>query len=840
MNPTGKKNRGQQLAEQDAKALEQVRQRREEKEKEEKERAEQEDWVGAGRDLLKRLLKEHGMDPRLVDFVRDREVLKSFRYYTDPLLYSKGGKEDQSSALREFVSTLEHRQRDAQDEGKPKKSERKLPGKCSAEEAAAYKRAGDRGVYDSTYAKPEKKKYDMRKGAERAETLEERLAEIQGELKQRNEQLRQENATLKQELQERMFMRSFETRRFVDFWVQDFIAHDYLISSLFAPKYNFQTIDRGRIIWMLPDLIGSKLASAYGGSVDSVLVNEISKGIFDRLLTASIYPPIGVSYPPMPNMVVAGRDVNIYSGQSGVGAPTAPAPQVSSSESVQGPVHEGVAEQEPEPESVQGPVHEGVAEQEPEPESVQGRVREGIAEIPETPEDVVTPGMPKDVTVKDVLEALIDKYSIEAGKGYIRGGVLPLAGALGGSFGFQSAMGMAGLAGPGVGAAAAGLGSLVSSAIRRKMGENSFSLWSRYSHVEKQGGIWGGIKTTFRYIMRGPERFAMKKILGLEGKSKRLFDLVRWHDADYISPLTLQKLKGDKVELKKYVEEALWYATAINTIVASGAYLHDSEKTEWQQKADKVLAMANQLLQDTGYKHGDEKTNKLLHDISNEIEEKEGMKYWTQATAMAGIGAAKAFITAGLINWGIGKAKEVFAHPTGAGPSGAPPEGAPVGQAPVGQAPGGPVPIEGLGNTVPVQETLGHTFQHQGFNANLLWRGNTGLPILRKIGELNTDNENMWKQLWWFATKSRGLAPGTMNHLRELLVRAGVDGTKGDFIADPSIFGPGKLSYNELLDMFRYTGRAVGVEANVLGGNALQMGMPDAIFVNQVSGTMGG
>jgi len=672
---------------------------------------------------------------------------------------------------------------------------------------------------------------------------ESRLAEIQeslNELKQQNEQLRQENATLKQELQERMFMRSFETRRFVDFWVQDFIAHDYLISSLFAPKYNFQTIDRGRIIWMLPDLIGSKLASAYGGSVDSVLVNEISKGIFNRLLTASIYPPIGVSYPPMPNMVVAGRDVNIYSGQSGVGAPTAPAPQVSSSESVQGPVHEGVAEQEPEPESVQGPVHEGVAEQEPEPESVQGRVHEGIAEIPETPEDVVTPGMPKDVTVKDVLEALIDKYSIEAGKGYIRGGVLPLAGALGGSFGFQSAMGMAGLAGPGVGAAAAGLGSLVSSAIRRKMGENSFSLWSRYSHVEKQGGIWGGIKTTFRYIMRGPERFAMKKILGLEGKSKRLFDLVRWHDADYISPLTLQKLKGDKVELKKYVEEALWYATAINTIVASGAYLHDSEKTEWQQKADKVLAMANQLLQDTGYKHGDEKTNKLLHDISNEIEEKEGMKYWTQATAMAGIGAAKAFITAGLINWGIGKAKEVFAHPTGAGPSGAPPEGTPVGQAPVGQAPGGPVPIEGLGNTVPVQETLGHTFQHQGFNANLLWRGNTGLPILRKIGELNTDNENMWKQLWWFATKSRGLAPGTMNHLRELLVRAGVDGTKGDFIADPSIFGPGKLSYNELLDMFRYTGRAVGVEANVLGGNALQMGMPDAIFVNQVSGTMGG
>ena len=822
MNPTGEKNRGQQLAEQDAKALEQVRQRREEKEKEEKERAEQEDWVGAERDLLKRLLKEHGMDPRLVDFVRDREVLKSFRYYTDPLLYSKGGKEDQSSALKEFVSTLEHRQRDAQDEGKPKKSERKLPGEYSAEEAAAYKRAGDRGVYDSTYAKPEKKKYDMRKGAERAKTLEERLAEIQGELKQRNEQLRQENATLKQELQERMFMRSFETRRFVDFWVQDFIAHDYLISSLFAPKYNFQTIDRGRIIWMLPDLIGSKLASAYGGSVDSVLVNEISKGIFDRLLTASIYPPIGVSYPPMPNMVVAGRDVNIYSGQSGVGAPTAPAPQVSSSE------------------SVQGPVHEGVAEQEPEPESVQGRVHEGIAEIPETPEDVVTPGMPKDVTVKDVLEALIDKYSIEAGKGYIRGGVLPLAGALGGSFGFQSAMGMAGLAGPGVGAAAAGLGSLVSSAIRRKMGENSFSLWSRYSHVEKQGGIWGGIKTTFRYIMRGPERFAMKKILGLEGKSKRLFDLVRWHDADYISPLTLQKLKGDKVELKKYVEEALWYATAINTIVASGAYLHDSEKTEWQQKADKVLAMANQLLQDTGYKHGDEKTNKLLHDISNEIEEKEGMKYWTQATAMAGIGAAKAFITAGLINWGIGKAKEVFAHPTGAGPSGAPPEGTPVGQAPVGQAPGGPVPIEGLGNTVPVQETLGHTFQHQGFNANLLWRGNTGLPILRKIGELNTDNENMWKQLWWFATKSRGLAPGTMNHLRELLVRAGVDGTKGDFIADPSIFGPGKLSYNELLDMFRYTGRAVGVEANVLGGNALQMGMPDAIFVNQVSGTMGG
>ena len=825
MNPTGEKKRGQQgqqLAEQDAKALEQVRQRREEKEKEEKERAEQEDWVGAERDLLKRLLKEHGMDPRLVDFVRDREVLKSFRYYTDPLLYSKGGKEDQSSALREFVSTLEHRQRDAQDEGKPKKSERKLPGEYSAEEAAAYKRAGDRGVYDSTYAKPEKKKYDMRKGAERAKTLEERLAKIQGELKQRNEQLRQENATLKQELQERMFMRSFETRRFVDFWVQDFIAHDYLISSLFAPKYNFQTIDRGRIIWMLPDLIGSKLASAYGGSVDSVLVNEISKGIFDRLLTASIYPPIGVSYPPMPNMVVAGRDVNIYSGQSGVGAPTAPAPQVSSSE------------------SVQGPVHEGVAEQEPEPESVQGRVHEGIAEIPETPEDVVTPGMPKDVTVKDVLEALIDKYSIEAGKGYIRGGVLPLAGALGGSFGFQSAMGMAGLAGPGVGAAAAGLGSLVSSAIRRKMGENSFSLWSRYSHVEKQGGIWGGIKTTFRYIMRGPERFAMKKILGLEGKSKRLFDLVRWHDADYISPLTLQKLKGDKVELKKYVEEALWYATAINTIVASGAYLHDSEKTEWQQKADKVLAMANQLLQDTGYKHGDEKTNKLLHDISNEIEEKEGMKYWTQATAMAGIGAAKAFITAGLINWGIGKAKEVFAHPTGAGPSGAPPEGTPVGQAPVGQAPGGPVPIEGLGNTVPVQETLGHTFQHQGFNANLLWRGNTGLPILRKIGELNTDNENMWKQLWWFATKSRGLAPGTMNHLRELLVRAGVDGTKGDFIADPSIFGPGKLSYNELLDMFRYTGRAVGVEANVLGGNALQMGMPDAIFVNQVSGTMGG
>ena len=37
MNPTGEKNRGQQLAEQDAKALEQVRQRREEKEKEEKE-----------------------------------------------------------------------------------------------------------------------------------------------------------------------------------------------------------------------------------------------------------------------------------------------------------------------------------------------------------------------------------------------------------------------------------------------------------------------------------------------------------------------------------------------------------------------------------------------------------------------------------------------------------------------------------------------------------------------------------------------------------------------------------------------------------------------------------
>ena len=780
--------------------------------------------IGAKRAALRELFKNRGINLELVNLATDQEI-------EDFVGHPEFSEDEKESRIKAIVDILKHKQKGEQDEKEPKQVD--AMGAMSAEEAAAYKIAGDRGVYDSVYAKPketksrvvkEKKKYPAyeRKRAEKSKTLEERLAEIQGELKQQNEQLRQENATLKQELQERMFMRSFETRRFVDFWVQDFIAHDYLISSLFAPKYNFQTIDRGRIIWMLPDLIGSKLASAYGGSVDSVLVNEISKGIFDRLLTASIYPPIGVSYPPMPNMVVAGRDVNIYSGQSGVGAPTAPAPQVSSSE------------------SVQGPVHEGVAEQEPEPESVQGRVHEGIAEIPETPEDVVTPGMPKDVTVKDVLEALIDKYSIEAGKGYIRGGVLPLAGALGGSFGFQSAMGMAGLAGPGVGAAAAGLGSLVSSAIRRKMGENSFSLWSRYSHVEKQGGIWGGIKTTFRYIMRGPERFAMKKILGLEGKSKRLFDLVRWHDADYISPLTLQKLKGDKVELKKYVEEALWYATAINTIVASGAYLHDSEKTEWQQKADKVLAMANQLLQDTGYKHGDEKTNKLLHDISNEIEEKEGMKYWTQATAMAGIGAAKAFITAGLINWGIGKAKEVFAHPTGAGPSGAPPEGTPVGQAPVGQAPGGPVPIEGLGNTVPVQETLGHTFQHQGFNANLLWRGNTGLPILRKIGELNTDNENMWKQLWWFATKSRGLAPGTMNHLRELLVRAGVDGTKGDFIADPSIFGPGKLSYNELLDMFRYTGRAVGVEANVLGGNALQMGMPDAIFVNQVSGTMGG
>ncbi|MEW5805484.1 MAG: cell division protein ZapB [Patescibacteria group bacterium] len=625
------------------------------------------------------------------------------------------------------------------------------------------------------------------------QTLEE-LKKQNEQLKQELEELKRENQKLQEEnkaLREKETLRSnVETRAFVDFWVNYLINTDYLISRLAMPGYSFATMDRGALIWRLPDMVWSRMSAAYGGNYDPSLAHLVYRGLMDRILSVDYQPQVPAGYPPVPNIsnIIAGRDFNIGNIYGAGGLPQAEQRVGQAFESGQQPREEAEA-----------PAEEAAEEQPVESE--------------QAPEPEAESAEPEDSAVAGALEQLINKYSLEDGRGRIRGGVLPIAGAVGGGMTFSTAMGLAGLSGPIIGAASVGLGSLAGSGIRRMAGENSFNLWARYSHVEKEKGIWGGIKTAFRYFARGLERQTMKKIIGLEGRSKKIQELEHWADTA-VPTAVMQRLRANPEELRHYIAEALWYVTAVNTVQQSGGYLHEDERTDWNARALKMSEIADTIFRSAGYNLGQDNAAEFLEEVVKEIEQKEKNKYGWQISAMAGLGAAKAFVGATI----IGSIKEVISNISSAGPASTPPSSGPV--------PSGPgIPPVPVAETVnPGGDSFGHVFERvTGLSADHLWSDFHGEAVLDKFFSANTGNHEYWRYL-------AGLAKGgyldnlsEVSKIGEILKKIGVDAATGDFSPDAGALA--NLSHQDQLTLVRYVGYP-GWAQKILG-HPLGLGFPD-------------
>lgn len=622
---------------------------------------------------------------------------------------------------------------------------------------------------------------------EQNEALQRLIEALQGE----NERLREENEAL---TRERVWQGDPAMRAFADFWAGYILRH--------YPYYGFGPgvwfgggwgMDTAMLTWQLPWIVRRHLEMVYPG-IDPTVVWLVYNRIMEMMIPSPVYQVVPGGYPPVPPIANINIATASAGGPTGLMPPTVAVP---------------VAEKEP---------RAGGSEQETQPQAEQPKVEQQEEE--ESPEEEPKEAKPEDSAVAGALENLINKYSLEAGRGKFRGAVLPIAGAIGGSTAFSLGMGLlAGLSGPIIGAAATGLGSLVGSELRRMAGENAFTLWARYSHVEKQGGIWGGIKTAFRYFSRGLERLTMKKIIGLEGRSKEIQELERWYHIGGVPSAVRERLQGDPAELKRYLREALWYVTAVEVVQRSGGYLHENERAEWTARALKVSQMADSLLRAAGYEAGQDNTNKLLEELVKEIEEKEKNIYGAAISVMAVLGAGKALVGATIID----AVKDGVIHLLSAH------RAAPV----IEPALTEPTTLAGEGVRVVYADknSFGDLFESvTRLSADNLWAHFKGIATLRIFFEANLDNQDLWRYL-------AGLADGKISSfpleeagkLAEVLRKIGINAETGDFVPDAEAIV--RLTHDELLTLVRQVSGRPGWVNEILG-HPLGLNFPEReVFV---------
>jgi hypothetical protein len=220
--------------------------------------------------------------------------------------------------------------------------------------------------------------------------------------------------------------------------------------------------------------------------------------------------------------------------------------------------------------------------------------------------------------------------------------------------------------------------------------------------------------------------------------------------------------------------------------------------------------MAETLLLSSGYRAGQDNTVVFLQEAVKEIGEREKSRYGWQISAMAGLGAAKAFITAGLINFGISKARE-FVSSAGAGPTVVPET---VSQ-PQGEVPA----LEGAGEMAKMtDQSFGHVFQEQTkLSADYLWSWEHGELVGRTLLIDNAGNVDVWKYLDGLAHSGipERLMPETLGRLDQILDKIGINGAAGDFTPDTDVLQ--NLNHEDSLYLFKFISGYPGWAQKILG-----------------------
>lgn len=292
-------------------------------------------------------------------------------------------------------------------------------------------------------------------------------------------------------------------------------------------------------------------------------------------------------------------------------------------------------------------------------EELSDEEKERVSELkgetpPVAPEEVEVEEEVVPTAVDKALDELLGRYAPQekiAGKGRVRGALLPILGGIGGGrvaeFAAATLERLGKIPIPGLAAFSAGLSSLGASAIRRVVGENSFSLWARYSHTEGgKGKFLGKIVKFGQMFGRGVERVALRRILSLTGSDevRRLLALY-----DEQGKLSIPENLGNQMYVEGLIREGMWYGLGTEAAKLLGAYYTPEEIKEIETNRPKVL-QAIRGLYNSEYVPPDQR-EAVLKRIQDGLISREKMIYLTEATALAGIGAGKAALLSGAVSF---------------------------------------------------------------------------------------------------------------------------------------------------------------------------------------------
>jgi len=197
-------------------------------------------------------------------------------------------------------------------------------------------------------------------------------------------------------------------------------------------------------------------------------------------------------------------------------------------------------------------------------------------------------------------------------------------------------------------AAAASAGStLLVSAVERGLGENTFQMFAKYSHIEgvKNSRLvkatklaappvslaLEGLGKGYQIFTRSAERLALQQIsspIKLNHKVRKLVALSEKDSADF-----------SKKNLK-LVSEGFYYLLTTRATEKFGAYLSPKEKALMAENISKVSGAIDKVLAQSSFS-GQIDSQTLFETIGKTVDQLETRKYWEGVAALTGIEAVK-------------------------------------------------------------------------------------------------------------------------------------------------------------------------------------------------------